>query len=219
MSSSKGKDADRSEFHTNIKLISRVRDRTDVESWREFHEFYAPLLMRYMRRLGLDESAANDVSQEVFIRLLQSLPSFEFDSKRGRFRSYLWKLTYRALVDRARREKAGRRAEEVWVRRFESGDEAESLKLDQELDEINRQQVLERAMARVRSETSQTAWICFEQRLLRDRPGAAIAADLGISDKAVFVYASRVLKAVRKQCAAIAEGLEDEPFTWSPRGT
>jgi RNA polymerase sigma-70 factor (ECF subfamily) len=219
MSSSKPADGDRSEFHTNVTLIGRVRDRTDAESWREFYQFYAPLLMRYMRRLGLEENTANDVSQDVFIRLLQSLPSFQHDSKRGTFRGYLWKLTYRALVDRARREKAGRKAEEMWVRRFESGDDAESRKLDLELDEINRQQILERAMALVRSETSRTAWTCFEQRLLRDRPGAAIAADLGISDKAVFVYASRVLKAVRRECAAIAEGLEDKPLAWLPRGT
>ena len=38
-------------------------------------------------------------------------------------------------------------------------------------------------------------------------PASVIAAELGISDKAVFVYASRVLKAVRKQCAALAEEL------------
>jgi hypothetical protein len=33
-------DSDNSEFRTNISLIARVRDRTDVESWREFYEFF-----------------------------------------------------------------------------------------------------------------------------------------------------------------------------------
>ena len=89
-----------------------MRDRTDVESWREFYQFYQPLLARYMRNQGLDEHAANDVIQDVFVRLLQSLPTFEFDGKRGRFRGYLWKLTYSALVDQARRVKSRRRAEE-----------------------------------------------------------------------------------------------------------
>jgi len=219
MSKTERTDSDKSEFRTSISLIARVRDRTDVESWREFHEFYQPLLRRYMRSLGLEEHTANDVIQDVFVRLLQSLPTFELDSKRGRFRSYLWKLTYSALVDQARRVKVRRQAEEEWVQRFQSADEAESLKVHHELNEINHQQILARALPRVRSETSSTAWTCFEQRLLRDRPGSVIAAELGISAKAVFVYASRVLKAVRKQCAAIAEELGDEPIDWLPRGT
>jgi RNA polymerase sigma factor (sigma-70 family) len=218
MSQTASNDSDNSEFGTSLSLINRVRDRTDVESWREFYEFYQPLLARYMRSLGLDEHAASDVIQDVFVRLLQALPTFEFDGKRGRFRSYLWKLTYSALVDQARRIKSRRRAEEKWVERFQDADEAESDKVQQELNAINQQQILEKALARVRSETSSKAWTCFEQRLLRDRPGAVIAAELGISDKAVFVYASRVLKAVRTHCAALAEELEDEPIQWLSRG-
>jgi RNA polymerase sigma factor (sigma-70 family) len=217
MSQTESSDSDKSEFHTSLSLINRVRDRTDVESWREFYQFYQPLLTRYMRSLGLDEHAANDVIQDVFVRLLQSLPTFEFDGKRGRFRGYLWKLTYSALVDQARRIKSRRRAEENWIERFHNADEAESQKVQQELNEINQQQILERAMSRVRSETSTKAWTCFEQRLLRDRPGSAIGAELGIADKAVFVYASRVLKAVRAQCAALEEELENEPIDWLAR--
>jgi len=219
MSKTERTDSDNSEFRTSVSLIARVRDPRDVESWREFYEFYQPLLRRYMRNLGLEEHTANDVIQDVFVRLLQALPTFELDGKRGRFRSYLWKLTYSALVDQARRVKARRQAEEEWVQRFQSANEAESLKVHHELNEINHQQVLARALPRVRSVTSSTAWTCFEQRLLRDRPGTVIAAELGISAKAVFVYASRVLKAVRKQCAAIAEELGDEPIDWLPRET
>ena len=66
MSQADRPDADKSEFRTNISLINRVRDRTDVESWSQFYRFYQPLLTRYMRRLGLQEHAANDVIQDVF---------------------------------------------------------------------------------------------------------------------------------------------------------
>jgi RNA polymerase sigma factor (sigma-70 family) len=216
MSQSSGADDDRSEFRTNLSLIKNVRDRSDVESWRRFHDFYAPLLMRYLRRLGLLEDRANDLTQEVFVRLLQALPTFELDSKRGRFRSYLWKLTYSALVDEARRFKARRQAEEQWVKRFHESSDAESRKVQEELNEINQELILKRALPSVHSKTSRRAWACFEQRLLRDRPGADIAAELGIPVDAVYVYASRVLKAVRKQCAALADELGDEPIDWPP---
>jgi RNA polymerase sigma factor (sigma-70 family) len=210
MSQTDRNDAENSEFRTNIVLINRVRDRTDVEGWSQFYQFYQPLLTRYMRRLGLQEHIANDVIQDVFVRLLQSLPTFELDPKRGRFRSYLWKLTYHALVDQARRLKARQQAEEEWVKRFQQTDLGESQKVHRELNEINYEQILERAVPMVRAVTSPTAWTCFEQRLIHDRPGSAIAAELGITDKVVFVYASRVLKAVRKQCSDVAAQLENQ---------
>jgi RNA polymerase sigma factor (sigma-70 family) len=217
MEESSRADDDRSEFRTNLSLIKNVRDPSDAESWRRFHDFYAPLLMRYLRRLGLEEDRANDLVQDVFVRLLQTLPGFELDSKRGRFRSYLWKLTYSALVDQARRVKARRQAEEQWVKRFHDSSEAESRKLQDELNEINQEHILKRALPHVHSKTSRTAWACFEQRMLRDRPGADIAAELGITAEAVYVYSSRVLKSVRKQCAALADELGDEPIDWPPQ--
>ena len=64
---------------------------------------------------------------------------------------------------------------------------------------------------------SARAWQCFEERCLRDRPGAVIAAEIGITDKAVFGFASRVSKAVRAKCTALAEELGDEPVDWLPR--
>jgi RNA polymerase sigma-70 factor (ECF subfamily) len=218
MSGAEPLDGDKSEFRTNISLIARVRDRSDSESWNQFYQFYQPLLMRYLRRLGLEENTAGDLIQDVFVRLVQALPTFVLDRGRGRFRSYLWRLTYSALVDHARRTKTSQRAEKEWVKRFEHVDLAESRKVERELNAINHEQILERALPRVRLVTSATAWRCFEQRLLCDRPGAEIAAELGISDKVVFVYASRVLKGVRNECAVVAEELEKEAIAGLLRG-
>ena len=47
-------DSDKSEFQTSISLIARVRDRTDVESWREFYQFYHPLLTRVSAAPGAE---------------------------------------------------------------------------------------------------------------------------------------------------------------------
>ena len=199
------------DFPTSPTLLARVRNRADAESWREFYEFYHPLLVRYLCRLGLKEHATDDVIQEVFARLLHTLPDFTLGGKPGRFRGYLWKVTFSALVDQARQLKARRHAEEEWVRRFHDADETESRRVEEEWYQVERQHRLDIAMQRVRSVTSAQSWVCFEERLLRERPAAAIAAEMGITANAVFVYASRVLKAVRVECAALAEESEDEP--------
>ena len=74
-------------------------------------------------------------------------------------------------------------------------------------------------MATAMAATAGWPWTCFEERLLKDRPGADIGAELAISTDAVYVYASRVMKEVRRQCATVADELGDEPIDWLPRQT
>ncbi len=207
-----------SDSPTRPSLIVRVRNRADAASWREFYQFYQPLLMRYLHRLEVEEHTANDLVQEIFIRLLKTLPSFEPCGRPGRFRAYLWRMTYSVLVDRTRRAKVRRHAEAEWIIRFRQTDGSEGRALRQNMDEIYRQQILEQALRQVRTVTSPRAWTCFAGRVLDNRPASALASELGISTNAVYVYASRVLKGVGKRCAAIAEELGDEPFEWLPRG-
>jgi RNA polymerase sigma factor (sigma-70 family) len=194
---------------TRLSLLARVRNLGDGRSWSEFHAIYRPLIFGYLRSLGLKEHDANDLTQEVFCRLMAILPTFELNRRRGRFRTYLWKLTYTTLVDRARRRKVRDRTEEEWVRRFREADESESRKLEEAWTLRHRKRILEVILPRVRATVSSTAWACFEGRLVSRRPAAEIAAKLGITANAVYVYASRVLQEVRRRCAEIEEELGD----------
>jgi len=188
---------------TRITLLERVRNLRDGRSWGEFHAIYRPLIFGYLRGLGLKEYDADDLTQEVFRRLMAILPAFELDQRRGRFRTYLWKLTYTTLVDRARRRKVRDRAEEEWVREFSEADESESRKLEELFLVEHRRRILKVVLPRARARVSPRAWACFEGRLVHRRPAAEIAAELGIKPNAVYVYASRVLQDVRRRCAEI----------------
>jgi RNA polymerase sigma-70 factor (ECF subfamily) len=188
---------------TRLSLLARVRNLGDGRSWDEFHAIYRPLIFGYLRSMGLKDHDSHDLTQEVFCRLTNILPKFELDRRRARFRTYLWKLTYNTLVDRARRKKVRDRAEEEWVRRFSEANESETRKLEELWTMQHRKRILEVVLPRVRATTSRTAWACFEGRLVHRRPAAELAAKLGISANAVYVYASRVLQEVRRRCAEI----------------
>jgi RNA polymerase sigma-70 factor (ECF subfamily) len=194
---------------TRRSLLVRVRDRADHTSWREFFAIYQPLIFGYLHGLGLKEHDAEELTQEVFCRLLAILPTFELDRQRGRFRTYLWRLTYNTLVDRARRRKVRDQAEDEWVRRFRKADEADTRKLEEDWIRRHRRRILEVVLPQVRSTVSPTVWACFEHRLIHGRPAAAVATELGIQANVVYVYASRVLKVVRRRCAELEEELGD----------
>jgi RNA polymerase sigma-70 factor (ECF subfamily) len=195
---------------TRISLLERVRNKGDSRSWSEFHAIYRPLIFGYLRGLNIREHDAYDLTQAVFCRLMVSLPNFKLNRQKGRFRTYLWRLTYNTVVDRARRKKVRDRAEEEWVRRFSEADESESRKLETIFILEHRRRILEVGLRRVRATTSPTAWACFEGRLLCRQPAADIAAKLGITANTVYVYASQVLQEARRRCAGIEGEMGDD---------
>ena len=90
---------------TRTSLLRRVRNPSDAASWAEFVALYEPLLLSYVRKRGLNDHDVRDVVQIIFITLLRKLPSFELDKSRGRFRTWLWKVSHNAVVDHARSNK------------------------------------------------------------------------------------------------------------------
>jgi RNA polymerase sigma-70 factor (ECF subfamily) len=196
---------------TRVTLLERVRDLKDAASWNQFDGIYRPLIFGYLLSLDLKEHDAQEVTQEVFQRLVAILPTFELDRQRGRFRSYLWRLTQNTLVEWARRRKVRNRAEKEWVRKLCEIDESEGQVLEKTFRDRHCKRILEVVLPQAQATVSPTAWVCFEGRLLQDRPAAAIAAELAISANLVYVNASRVLKEVRRRCAEL-EGEWNDDF-------
>src|SRR5688500_13767280 len=90
---------------TRVSLLVRVRDPRDEAAWLEFVEVYGPLIYRYARRAGLQEADADDVTQEVLRTTVRTMPAFEYDPRRGRFRSWLKTLTMNQVRDHLARGK------------------------------------------------------------------------------------------------------------------
>ena len=194
---------------TRISLIERVRNNEDSVAWGEFFAIYRPLLVAYVRKRGVSEHDAADVVQDVFSRLVPALASFEFDPQRGRFRTWLWRVTHNALADWGRRRAVRARAEQGWVEQggaveYQPAHEGQS---DVEWDELYRRRILEVVTERVRATTQPVTWACFEGRILAGRPAAEIAAETGVSVNAVYVNASRILARVREECESFQEPL------------
>ena len=76
-----------------------------ADAYRQFSSFVFSLALRVIG----DRSAAEDITQDVFVGLWNQ-PD-RFDPRRGSLRSYLGTLTHRRAVDLIRREEARRRRE------------------------------------------------------------------------------------------------------------
>jgi len=180
----------------------------DPDRWREFDSIYRPMLMAFLRKQRLDDSDANDVVQEIFVKLLNKIQTY--DREKCRFRSWLFSVAHNTLIDFARRRASRKKATDAWVVNVLQPTPSDSVKMAEEWVKIHRTKILHHALKSVRSRTTPRVWACFEQRLLRDRPGAEIGAELGLDASTVFVNASRVLKKVRTVCQEFDEDLTND---------
>jgi RNA polymerase sigma-70 factor (ECF subfamily) len=180
----------------------------DPERWREFDAIYRPMLFAFLRKQGLSEFAASDVVQDIFVKLLRKIDTY--DRTKCKFRTWLFTLAQHTLIDKARRRASYNKAIEGWARNVLQATPSDSMKLAEDWAKLHRAKILKRALETVRARTSARVWACFEQRLLRDRPGAEIARELDITPNTVFVNACRVLKQVRAVCQEFDEDLSDD---------
>jgi RNA polymerase sigma-70 factor (ECF subfamily) len=177
----------------------------DPDQWREFDSIYRPMLFAFLRKQGLNDSEAHDVVQDIFVKLLGKIHTY--NRAKCKFRTWLFSLAQHTLIDKARRQATYHKALEGWVRNVLQASPSDSVKMAEAWAELHRTKILKHAMETVRARTSTRAWACFEQRLLRDRPGAEIARELGMTPNVVYVNACRVLKRV----STIGQEFDEDP--------
>jgi RNA polymerase sigma-70 factor, ECF subfamily len=189
---------------TRFTVIAGVCAK-DPERWREFDSIYRPMLFAYLRKQGLKDFEANDVVQDVFVKLLGKIQTY--DRTKCRFRSWLFSLAHNAMIDRARQRVSYQKALDGWAAQVLQATPTDSLRMEQEWIKLHRKRILAHALKKTEACTSPKAWSCFEQRVLRNRPAALVAADLNLKPRAVYVYACRVLKQVRALCEQFDEDI------------
>lgn len=185
---------------TRVSLLVRVRDPRDEAAWLEFVEIYGPLIYRYARRSGLQEADADDVTQEVLRTTVRTMPAFEYDPRRGRFRSWLKTLTMNQVRDHLARGKrreqgSGDTGMHQWLN--QQSDDSES---DEEFWEREyRERLFHWATQRARVQFREATWRAFEETTIAGRAAEEVAKELGLSVGAVYIAKSRVLAKLKEE--------------------
>jgi RNA polymerase sigma-70 factor, ECF subfamily len=188
----------------------------DSGRWRQFDAIYRPMLLAYLRKQRLKESEANDVVQDIFVKLLGKIHTY--DREKCRFRSWLFSVAHNALIDYIRRQAGHEKAVKGWMLQMLRAKPSDSVRMEEEWTILYRERILAHALKTVRRRVSSRTWSCFEQRLLRARPADQIGHDLGLSPNAVYVNACRVMKLVRTVCEDFDEDMSHAFESDLPRG-
>ncbi len=90
-------------FPTTIWTTIRDAGASDEQALERFAREYRGPVFRYVRGRGFEEGDAEDVCQDVFIRLLRGGVLAKAEAARGRFRSLLLSVVKHVILDRQRK--------------------------------------------------------------------------------------------------------------------
>jgi RNA polymerase sigma-70 factor (ECF subfamily) len=182
---------------THLSLLCDVSAGVrQEEAWASFEARYRPVILAWGLRRGLSPDAAEDLTQDVLLKLFQQLPRYRHDPARGRFRSWLKAVVNNALTDFWRRRQHRPERDAVGGTAFQehmgnlAGPEAAA-----ELSAVLEQHSQSSAAAvleRVRGKLKETTWQAFYQTMVEQRPAAEVASALGLSVATVYKATYRV---------------------------
>jgi RNA polymerase sigma-70 factor (ECF subfamily) len=191
---------------TAPSLLVRIRDERDGDSWSRFVFTYQPLVSEFLRRQGLQEADAADLTQEVLARVAAAIKSFEYEPQRGAFRGWLFTIVKNCQRRFYEHRKIGQQG---------SGDTrvmhvlAEVPAADADEDEWNleyERHLLARAAREVRGDFRDETWQAFWATAVDGRSAQSAASELSMSVAAVYMAKHRVTSRLREHIRYLEGG-------------
>jgi RNA polymerase sigma-70 factor (ECF subfamily) len=186
------------ESETSATLLARLRQvPADQAAWAQFTERYGRKIYAWCRRWNLQEADAEDLTQDVLLKLAEKMQTFVYDPTKS-FRGWLKTVARHAWSDSCSGRKAavatgGSQAVEM-LQTVEARDDLVR-RLDEEFD----RELLDESMARVRARVLPRTWEAFERTALKGQSGAEVGQALGMKVATVFVARSKVQRMLQEE--------------------
>lgn len=181
---------------TRTSLIRSLGDGVEPSSWREFFDRYAPAIYNVAILSGVQPSDAEDIVQRVMISIAKSIADFRYDRDRGKFRTWIKRITRNAIIDQ-------HRATPPKMLSLEEVPHGDSLQCPDESERLWteewRLQDLEYCLERVATRISTTRLLAFQKYVLEGLSAAETARQLHLTIGNVYSVRFQVLKLIREE--------------------
>jgi RNA polymerase sigma factor (sigma-70 family) len=193
-----------SSLRTRPSLLLRVQSWDDRTSWNEFHRLYRKLVYGLARRSGLSHADAEDVTQEVFKRVAETIHEFESNPDRGTFRGWLMNLTRWRIADKygskpknehhsvRSHDDTGNRT--ATIERVPDGGDA-----DGDWEKEWQRHLLDAACERIARKVKARHYQVFDLYIRQQWPVLKVARELGTNPASIYLIAHRLTKQLKAE--------------------
>ncbi len=191
---------------TSLSLLENAR-KGDKEAWNRFVQVYTPLVYSNLRRLGLLEPDAADVSQEVFAKVFQKLDLFDSDHPNSSFRGWLATVvkntcySFFRVENRVIKASGGTDMQQM-LQQAPAEVNDELLKSEDFLRTASDDELLvKQALVIIKDDFEENTWKAFWMTTIDERSSSEVAEELGKSNTAVRKAKQRVMDRLKETLA------------------
>jgi RNA polymerase sigma factor (sigma-70 family) len=199
-----------STLRTRSSLLFRLLNWEDERSWEEFYRLYRKLVYGFARKSGLSHEEAEEVTNDVFVRVAKTIDKFESNPNKGSFRGWLMNLTRWRVNDkfRSRPQDAGGRRRPKDELQTSTIERLPDRNQDAELwDREWKASLLDAAMCRVAKRAKAKHYQVFELYTRQQWPVVRISRELGVNPAAVYLINHRLGKQLKTEIIQIRDQL------------
>lgn len=195
---------------TPVTLLARLAATCTGESaagWERFFAQYQPVIQRFAAFAGAGREA-EDVAQDVFVKLVDVFRNGRYDPKRGTFRAYLATMIRREVINRW--HKAAARAADRHVS-LDNDDHPVDVAVPSEtatvLDAKWRLACHQAAVEHVLTRTAlaERSKAIYRAYVLEEHPIAEVAAAFGVTNNTVSQTKTRVERMIAEHESLLGE--------------
>ena len=177
---------------TSGTLMMRIQeDPADSRAWDEFVELYQPMIREWCLRWGSQLADAEDVAQQVLLKLLTAMKNYRRQTGSG-FRCWLKTVTHNAWLDFVTSRHNSPPYPGSINLITDSNDALADLEM--EMQRTFENELLALAMRRVEARVKPSTWEAFRLTAIENLQGVEAAARLNMEVSNVFVHKHRVMK-------------------------
>lgn len=176
------------------------------EAWKEFMEFYGPLILYWCRRknAALSRPDRQEILQEVACKVSKSIRQFDHTRPERSFRGWLRRITENQICDFLRAK-----SKDGDVSRLYSDPDYLQIPLppndaiapdcDPECETNEQKVLLRQILKRIGPEFKEKSWEVFRLSFNAKKNSSEVAEMLGMEINAVYQIRFRILKRIREE--------------------
>ena len=193
---------------TSLSLLENAC-KGDKEAWNRFVQVYTPMVYSNLRRRGLSETDAADVSQDVFAKLFQKLDKFDADHPKASFRGWLATVVKNTCMSHFRNENKAIKASggtdmHQMLKQAPANFDDEILNDEDFLQTASDDEMLvKQAVAIIKDDFEENTWKAFWMTAIDERSSSEVAEELGKSNAAIRKAKQRVMDRLKETLADV----------------
>ncbi len=186
---------------TSLTLLHRLRsDEQDQEAWQQFVDRYGARIYDWCLNRKLETADAQDVTQEILLRLASQMRTFEYDPKKS-FRGWLRRVTENAIIDffRSNKQDRGKGGSSL----ISLKNEPARVDLAAHLGEVFDLEMMDEAKSRVQKRVTEKRWLSWHLLTHTNLSGKEVAEKLGVSVGVAYANKSQIQKMIQAEIEAM----------------